>query len=123
MTLTEIFEQACPMYIVYGMTYEQFWFGDPWMVKAYREAHLLKRKMLNEELWIAGMYNYNGFGAVIATAFGKHREDYLKKPLNLFPKTETERKAEEREKKHRLIRALTQWKRNSDNKQKQKTGE
>ena len=91
------------MYIVYGMTYEQFWFGDPNMVVAYREAHLLKRKMRNEELWINGLYNYNGFGAVVSTAFGKHREEYVKKPFDIFPKTETEKQLEIREERRKLI--------------------
>lgn len=107
------------MYLVYGMTYKDYWYGDPWMAKAYREAHLLKRKMRNEELWLMGLYNYNGFGAVIATAFGKRREEYPKKPFNIFPKTEIEKKEEEREKRHKLISFLSSWKRNSDAKQKQ----
>lgn len=104
------------MYIVYGMTYEQFWFGDPRMVIAYREAHLLKRKMRNEEMWINGMYTYNGFGAVIATAFGKHREEYVKKPFNIFPKTESEKREEERAKKQSVIAFLSSWKKNSSKK-------
>ena len=107
------------MYILYGMTYEQFWNGDPKMAVAYREAHLLRRKMLNEELWLSGLYNYNGFGAVVATAFGKHREEYVKKPFNIFPKTEIERNEEIRGKKHKLINFLTAWKKNSDKKEKQ----
>lgn len=107
------------MYIVYGMTYEQFWYGDPMMAKAYREAHLLKRKMHNEELWIAGLYTYNAFGAVIATAFGKHKEEYVKKPFNIFPKSDIEKKEEEREKKRKLIEYLSSWKRKSERNQKQ----
>lgn len=107
------------MYLVYGMTWEQFWFGDPWMAQAYREAHLLRRKMRNEEFWIQGLYIYHGFGAVVATAFGKKREEYVKKPFNIFPKTEIEKKEEEREKKHKLIEFLNNWKKSSDKKQKQ----
>lgn len=107
------------MYIVYGMTYEQFWFGDPYMAKAYREAHLLKRRMRNEELWLSGLYNYNGFGAVIATAFGKRSQQYVEKPFDIFQKTALEKKEEERQKKRKLIAFLSSWKKNSDEKQKQ----
>lgn len=107
------------MYLVYGMTWDQYWFGDPWIAKYYREAHLLKRKMRNEEMWIQGMYNYQGIVAVIATAFGKHREEYVKKPFNIFPKTEIEKKEDEREKKRKLIEYLSSWKKNTDKKQKQ----
>ena len=86
------------------------------MAKAFREAHLLRRKMRNEEMWIQGLYDYHGFGAVIATAFGKHREEYVKKPFNIFPKTEIERKDDEREQKKKLIKFLSGWKKASDGK-------
>lgn len=109
LTYTEIFDRLCPMYLVYGMTWEQFWFGDPWMAKAYREAHLLKRKMRNEELWLEGLYEYHSVGAVIGTAFGKRKVEYLKKPLNIFPKTEIEKKEEERDKKQKLVAYLSGW--------------
>jgi len=106
------------MYLVYGMSYRDYWYGDPWMAKTYREAHLLRRKMRNEELWLMGLYNYHATGAVIATAFGKHREDYVKKPFNIFPKTDIEKKEEEREKKRKLIGFLSAWKKNTDGKTK-----
>ena len=108
------------MYIVYGMTYEQFWFGDPWMAKYYREAHLLKRKMTNEELWINGLYAYHAFGAVIATAFGKKREEYVKKPFNIFTKSEIEKREDEREQKHKLIAMLNLWGKSAKKKTKAK---
>lgn len=102
------------MYIVYGMTYEQFWFGDPYMVNAYREAHLLRRKMRNEELWINGLYNYNGFGAVVSTAFGKHRTEYVKKPFDIFPKTKAEKQLEIREERRKIISWLNGMKKKAD---------
>jgi len=110
------------MYILYGMTYEQFWFGDPWMAKAYREAHLLRRKMVNEELWIQGLYDYHGFGAVIATAFGKKREEYVNKPFDIFPKTEMEKREEKRNQKMKLINFLSSWRKRANAKQKQDKG-
>lgn len=98
------------------MTYEQYWYGDPWIAKAYREAHLLKRKMHNEDMWLQGMYNYNGFGAVIATAFGKRKQEYPRKPFDVFPKTEIEKREEAREKKRKLINFLSAFKKKSDEK-------
>lgn len=86
------------------------------MVVYYREAHLMKRKMHNEEMWLQGLYNHHAFGAVIASAFGKKREQYIKKPLNVFPDTEIERQEKEREKKRKLINYLSGWKKISDHK-------
>ena len=97
------------MYLVYGMTWEQYWFGDPWIAEAYREAHLLRRRMINEELWISGLYNTSAFGSVIASAFGK-RKDYAEKPFDIFPKTQIEKREEERHERNKLIATLNAWK-------------
>lgn len=98
------------MYIVYGMTWEQYWFGDPWIAEAYREAHILRRRMINEELWLNGMYNQSAFGAVVGSAFGKRKIDYVDKPFDIFPKTRLEKKEEERKEKAKLIAILNSWK-------------
>ena len=89
--------------MLYGMTYDQYWYGDPWMVRAYAQAYLLKRKVENENAWIQGAYVANAFGTVLSNAFGKKKTDYLTKPLDIFPKTEAEEQAEIREEKRKLI--------------------
>ena len=94
------------MYMAYGMTYEQYWYGDPWMTRAYAQAYLLKRKIENENMWIMGAYVTNAFSTVLANSFGKKKTDYLKKPLDFFPKTEAEQKAEIREERRKLINRL-----------------
>lgn len=111
MTFTQVFEEVCPMYITYGMTYEQFWYGDPWMCRAYAQSYLLKRKVENENAWIMGAYMANAFGTVIANSFGGKRLEYLKKPLDIFPKTDAEKQAEIREEKRKLITWLNGMKR------------
>ena len=106
------------MYMTYGMTYEQYWYGDPWMTRAYAQAYLMKRKVENENMWIMGSYIANAFGAVIANSFGKKRVEYLKKPLDIFPKTEAEKKAEVREQKRKLIEWLNGLKRSASQRNK-----
>ena len=118
--MTEIFDQMCPMYIVYGMTWEQYWLGEPWIAEAYREAHILRRKMRNEELWLMGLYNQSAVGAVVASAFGKHKVDYVSRPFDIFPKTKIEKKEEERNTKMKLIETLNAWKRSWDSMKKDK---
>ena len=97
--------------MAYGMTYEEYWFGDPWMVRAYAQSYLLKRKIDNENAWILGAYMANAFGTVIANSFGKKHAKYLDKPLDIFPKTEAEKKNEIREEKRKLINWLNGIKR------------
>ena len=109
------------MYIAYGMTYEQYWYGDPWMVRAYAQSYLIRRKIENENAWIQGAYIANAVTISIANTFGKKRVDYLKKPLDLFEKTEAEQKNEIRAERKKLIAWLNSMKRASVRK-KENTG-
>lgn len=121
MTFTQVFEEVCPMYMAYGMSWEQFWYGDPWMTRAYAQAYLLKRKIENENAWISGAYMANAFGTVIANSFGGKHIKYLEKPLDIFPKTEAEKQNEIREEKKKLIAWLNGLK-NSAKKKDKNTG-
>ena len=93
--------------MAYGMTYEEYWFGDPWMVRAFAQSYLLKRKIENENMWILGAYIANAFSTVIGNAFSKNKKyTYLEKPLEIFPKTDAEKQNEIREEKRKLITML-----------------
>lgn len=91
------------------------------MAEAYREAHLLRRRMINEELWLTGLYNQSAVGSVVASAFGKHKVDYVEKPFNIFPKTKIEKQEEERREKRKLIEMLSSWKTAWDSMRKNKS--
>ena len=103
--------------MAYGMTYEQFWFDDPWMVMAFAQSYLLKRRVNNEEMWLQGVYFANAFQSVIGTAFGKQRIKYLEKPLDIYEKTKAEKEQEVRNERQKLINWLNQWKHSADAKQ------
>ena len=94
--------------MLYGMTYEQFWFGDPWMAKAYKQKHLLERKQKNEEMWVNGMYQLSALSVALNNAFNKHKIKYMKEPFDIFPKTEAEKEAEKRAERQKLIDWLSQ---------------
>jgi hypothetical protein len=103
--------------MLYGMTYEQYWFGDPWMTRAYAQYYLLKRRARNEELWLQGIYNANAFQTVLGNAFGKKNLKYLEKPLEIFEKTEAEKEQEARDERNKLINWLNALKKSADKKQ------
>ncbi len=69
----ECFYNHLPYYLAIGMTYDQFWNEDCCLVKYYREAHELKRRERNQELWVQGMYIYEALCKVspIMRAFAK----------------------------------------------------
>jgi len=100
---------ACPIYMLYGMTYDQFWFGRPSMAKAYEEAHKLRRKQRNEEMWVNGMYTLQALSVALHNAFDKKKIKYAEKPFDIFPKTEAEKEAEKEQEREKLIRYLNSW--------------
>ena len=89
------------------MTYDQYWNDDPYLVRAYAQAYLLKRKIENENMWIQGAYIANAVTISIANTFGKKHVDYIKAPLEIFPKTEAEKAEEQRAERKKLIDYLS----------------
>ena len=86
-----------------GMTYEQFWDGDPMMAKAFREADMIRRRRRNEELWLEGIYTAEALSATVGNMFSKGTKH--KYPSEPFPITEHEqRERREREEKAKMER-------------------
>ena len=86
-----------------GMTYEQFWDGEPKMAAAYRRADQLRRKRENEKLWLAGMYTAEALASTVGNMFSKGQKH--KYPAEPFPVTEEEAKERrEREQKAKMER-------------------
>lgn len=56
-----------------GMTYEQFWEQDSWLVRYYRKAYEIKQEEFNRNAWLQGMYVYEAIAdiAPILHAFAK----------------------------------------------------
>lgn len=109
-TYTEEFEKAFPYYLSIGMTYEQYWRGEPWLVKAYHEAQELKIERMNYEKWLQGLYIYHSIGALtpVLNPFSKKKkaDDYLKEPLVV---TERAKKRKEIEKGNKTANFLMAW--------------
>ena len=111
-----MFERECPYYLSIGMTYRQYWYGDPLMVRDFREADRIRKQQQNQFLWLQGRYIYEGVAVVLANAFGKKsapKQDYPDKPYPLFerPKTQAEIEREneiERQRAHDYFAAVIQ---------------
>lgn len=76
----------CPLAIRFGMTYEQFWYGEPEMFWVYLEAYEQEQKARfeydNSVAFLQGQY----FMMAIAQClqFSKHpKKIYPKKPFNV----------------------------------------
>jgi hypothetical protein len=81
------------------MTYEEYWYGDVWLIKLYREADKLKLKRKNEEAWLQGMYFYEGVCVALGNAFRQKSDPALSYPSQPYPvfKEEQPQKDEEAE--------------------------
>ncbi len=94
------------------MSYDDFWFGDVSMVRAYRKADELNRRRQNEVLWLQGAYIYEALcdAAPIFHAFAKKGtkpHPYAKEPYAI---TESEiREREEREARAREERIKAEF--------------
>ena len=110
-TYTESFEEVCPYYISIGMTYDEFWYGEPERVKFYRDAHILRNKSRNQELWLQGKY----FIHSICVALDSDHKAKYPEPFDIYPKTEAEKKADIEKERRKIINFFTDLKQRWDN--------
>lgn len=83
------------------MTYEQYWYGDVWLVEAFYKADRLRQERQNSEAWLQGMYFYEALSTALynfGLEKGKPRIDYRSKPYEIDrPKTKAEIEKQEEE--------------------------
>ena len=82
------------------MTYEQYWFGDPLMVRAFYKAEKLRQKRVDEEAWLYGAYVLRALDAIVGNAFrksGSQPSEYPKEPLHVINDREAALSAKQRE--------------------------
>lgn len=118
-SLEEQLDDLCIYYMGIGVPYEEFWYGDYCKLKYYEKVFLQKRKLENENAWINGMYEYSAVSTALSNGFrkkGTQAIDYLKEPLDLFPKTEQEIEMEKQLAREKVIQALNSFKAEWDRK-------
>ena len=96
---TKVFEEIFPHLLTVGMTYEQFWYKDPHIVKHYLKAMEIEASRRNTDAWLQGYYTYKAIESYveILPAFpkkGAKVHPYLEAPI-LLTEAEMERKKEE----------------------------
>lgn len=75
---TELFNEAIPFFLNIGVSYDDFWYGDVEITRAYYQAYLLEEEHKQRETdtlaWLVGSYVAEAIGCT----FGKSK--YPKKP-------------------------------------------
>ena len=104
-TLSKIFRDLFPQYLVMGMSPEEYWDGDSWLAKGYREAYKIRMETQNRiadrDAWRIGQYIQMALVSVPVTVNGfapkGHRlHEYPEKP---YSETYEENKRKESRKK------------------------
>lgn len=116
-SLTQLFEKLCPIYMSYGMTYNEYWYGDAYIVKFYRESYRLKLKSQDENNWMLGMYVYEAIldCSPILHAFSKKGTkplQYSSKPYladKLREKTKEEIEQEKENERLKFVVQMNNW--------------
>ena len=70
-----------------GMTYEQYWYGDPLMVRAFYEADKIRQRRINETAWLQGAYVYRALMASVGNMTrkrGTRAIEYPDQPAEIF---------------------------------------
>jgi len=92
-----------------GMTYEQFWEQDSWLVRYYRKAYEIRQDEFNRNAWLQGMYVYEAIAdiAPILHAFAKKgtkARKYSEKPYE-FKKPEKQSGGKKLSKQDKEVKA------------------
>ena len=105
-TYTEIFESVFPYYLALGMSYEQFWFDEPKLTAYYRRAEEIRKRRMNEELWLSGIYVREALASTVGNMFTKgQKHEYPSEPKPITLAELEERKAREQKLREEQIKA------------------
>lgn len=92
------------MYLAIGMSYDQFWRGDPELVIYYRKADELRQKRANQEAWLNGLYVYDALATTVYNMNRKKNQkqkSYMAQPID-FSLEHTQENEEQRVENEKL---------------------
>ena len=105
-TIEQTFNEFCPYFIAMGCSYDDFWYKDTEIAKAYLKAHEIRQKQENERLWLQGYYFYVALCDVapVLNAFAKKGTKVQPYPTEPFAVTKQDIEIKQnRERQNRLI--------------------
>lgn len=85
-----------------GMTYTEYWYDDPLMVRAFYKADKLRRERADEEAWTHGLYVLSALNATVGNMFrktGQAPAEYPSEPITVTKNKEKQKKTEEEQEK------------------------
>ena len=93
-TASELFQEAFPVYLSMGMTYNEFFYKESWLVKSFRKAYRIRQDEINHSAWLQGLYIVQALNSgvpVVLNGMMKQVKDlpnYPSKPIEFSDKSE-----------------------------------
>ena len=88
-----------------GMPYELFWYGDPSAARTYRKADEIRKRRMNEELWLSGTYMADALLSTVGNMFSKKKFKYPSEPKPITVADVEELQERERKNKAEKLKA------------------
>ncbi len=94
------FDNMCPICMNWGMSYDEFWHGEPERVNYYKRAYDIRKEIINNEMWLQGLYIYQALMATSTYTFGSKNNPpkYYEEPIPINTQAQKEREKREYEK-------------------------
>ena len=102
------------------MTYDQYWYGDPLMVRAFYKAEKMRQMQLDNLAWLNGLYVKSALESTVCNMLSGKNAEKLKYPENpiMYQQEEKNRQSAEKEKQeeafaklymYNMVRAGKEW--------------
>lgn len=110
-----------------GMGYDEYWNGSAERTRAYREAHKIKTRQVNQQLWLEGIYMSHAISATVGNMLsGKSAKkiEYLREPLPLTVAEQEEQQLRERKRSfERMKQSMMSYAEEHNRKMKEERGQ
>lgn len=111
LSYTKVFNECFPYYLSIGMTSDEFWRGDVFLVKAFRKAERMREDRMNMKLWLQGMYIYEAIcdASPIFNPYAKRGtkpHPYPSQPYAIHAPTKQEQHNAEKEQMEKVKKAM-----------------
>ena len=101
---------ACPYYLMYGMSWDEFWYSSLDRLEFYWQKHQFDVESRNQEMWLQGLY----IRMAVASCMDSKHAKYPDKPQRITELTDAEQDAENKRKVAEIRNALMEHKRRWD---------
>lgn len=102
------------MYLASGMTYEEFWEKESWLVVSYREAEKIRKEEKNYFAWLGGIYTLQALQTgipVVLTGIVKQSvklPEFPERPIDFAKSNEEERERKKMEVNRAKMQAIAE---------------